>query len=328
MPYFWGARGESSTSPTVEKRPSSSSELSLPSYHGDSRRNSAEEESIRASIEVPRRSNVTNEGAAVLPPPALASSSTGQGRKKKSARINQGLRVHWARFKKRIGTGDEAPSESLLETGQSTEPTTSTTWERPRQFDQDDGEEEDYGPVDEVVVDKAWWNQPDHHEQTSATQSEVEYSSPEKSGGSNQFGGSGSGGRDSPIPKPEGFWGLCLPLMLLRWRVWPAILGFFTDSSFEEKAEAHYRKEIWFSSKPLALWSSLFYIVNWVLGCALVPKPFVTADNIFYFGVAPIFTLPIPFFVIFDFPQTRPILYHTLVTFSSWCWSIYQIIYM
>lgn len=237
--------------------------------------------------------------------------------------------MHWARFKKRIGTGDEAPSESLMETApESTEPTVSCTWERPRQHDPEDAEDEDRGPVDEVVVDSAWWNHSEHHERTSATPSEVGYSSPEKSGGSNHFGGSASAGRESPIPKPEGFWGLCLPLTLLRWRVWPAILGFFTNPFYDAKAEEHYRKEIWFSSKSLALWSSLFYIVNWVLGCALVPKPFTLGDNIFYFGVAPVLTLPIPFFVIFDFARDRPILYHTLITFSTWCWSIYQVIYM
>ena len=44
--------------------------------------------------------------------------------------------------------------------------------------------------------------------------------------------------------------------------------------------------------------------------------------------VAPVLTLPIPFFVIFDFARDRPSLYHVYVCISTWAWSIYQIIFM
>lgn len=123
-------------------------------------------------------------------------------------------------------------------------------------------------------------------------------------------------------------------------------------------------------SKPLALWSSLFFVINWILGCALAPKPFTLGDNVFYFAVrsphtrttysevhvltsinpltatataihtiiffsgfiyiqiAPVLTLPIPFFVIFDFARDRAYLYHVFVCISTWSWSVYQVIFM
>ena len=266
-----------------------------------------------------------------LPPPATSPNGpTASSKRKKTARIEEGLRVHWARFKKRITTGSEAAqSDAVLEAVESTEASSfSRRRERPcstaAATDRDEptviDDEED--PVDEVVVDRAWYQEA---EKTSATQSEVGGSFPEKSGGSHQVTGTD---RESLMPKAEGFWGLCLPLAIIRWRLWPAAIDFFSSRFYDPTAEEHYRKEIWFSSKSLALWSSLFFVLNWVLGCALVPKPFALADNIFYFGVAPALTLPVPFFVIFDFARDRPLLYNTFVLLSTWSWSIYQIIFM
>lgn len=44
-----------------------------------------------------------------------------------------------------------------------------------------------------------------------------------------------------------------------------------------------------FSIKPLALWSSVFLMANWVLGCVFIAGPVVLADKIFYFGVGLLF---------------------------------------
>jgi hypothetical protein len=99
-----------------------------------------------------------------IPPPALISHGAGRVRSK-SARIAgvlnvdgrrepRGLRVHWAKFRKRIGTGT-APSTSELEESIHTAGS-STILRRPsHNFDP----EKSAAGVDEVVVDRAWFDE-------------------------------------------------------------------------------------------------------------------------------------------------------------------------
>ena len=70
----------------------------------------------------------------------------------------------------------------------------------------------------------------------------------------------------------------------------------------------------------LALWSAVFFIVNWVLGCAFLLKPYELIDKIFYFGVAPALTLPIICMVMYDFPRDRPNTYQVVLCLSTWSW--------
>lgn len=196
-------------------------------------------------------SNIGRNLKSLLPSPVLANStSSHRPRPKKSARIDQGLKVHWARFKKRIGNSNEAPSESLLDGGESTEGGNSLRKAEHRSEDErtmryDGEDEEEPAPVDEVIVDRVWLSS--DHEKTSVTPSEQGGHSPDKSGGSHQPGTSTD--HESLLAHAEGFWGLCTPLTLLRWRLWPVTLEFFSSRFYDDKAEAHYRKEIWFTSK-------------------------------------------------------------------------------
>ncbi|THG98478.1 hypothetical protein EW026_g3717 [Hermanssonia centrifuga] len=110
--------------------------------------------------------------------------------------------------------------------------------------------------------------------------------------------------------------------------MWPAILRFFVIQFMDEKSEEQYRKESWFMRKNLALWSAAYYIFNWVLSVVFIPKPIQLADKIFHYGIAPTFSFPIFFMVLYDFPRDRPILYQTVLTFSTWMYGIYQILFM
>lgn len=293
MPYFWSPQVPSIASPASEKKRASSSTLSLPARPetGSIAFDDFDDEFVPSTPSAPAVPS-----SALLPPPVTASnhgvtatgsSHNGQSsshpgfpRRKKSARIEQGLRVHWARFKRRIGTpGDaadgEAPSESLLESAQpSTDTTISSGWgrqrtaelalermgpvRRNRDVDIDGDADVDGEPVDEVVVDRAWaWpgSAAGEHMDTDTVQSEVGSSAngigndASRGGASRRTGGrSVSGGRDSP-PHPEGFWGVCLPLAIVRWRLWPSAIEFFSSRFYDNRTEIHYRKEIWFSSK-------------------------------------------------------------------------------
>ncbi|KAF8892172.1 hypothetical protein BD779DRAFT_1784373 [Infundibulicybe gibba] len=252
---------------------------------------------------------------AILPAPVLQSqasqSISARRPKRKSARI--GLTVHWARFKKRIGTGTAPSSSSLVgdSAGDSAHaPQLNGTGKR-----QDD----DQDIVDEVVVDRMW---------SGEIKSSISHSdhgaSPEKSGGSHQ---NAPGTSDHESLTPEGCWTIWAPLVILRWRIWPIILEIFSPRFLDEKSEQHYRQENWFLKKSLALWASLWLIANWVLGCSFVPG-FNLMDKIFYFGIAPLLSLPVGLMVMFDWPRDRSIIYQCFLILSIWCWPFYQVLYM
>lgn len=130
--------------------------------------------------------------------------------------------------------------------------------------------------VDEVVVDRAWFE-----EQNNL--SETESVAPGEKYGDNPTGGTNTD-RES-LAVVEGFWARSTFLIILRWRVWPALLGFFRLRFIDEKSEAHYFRESWFFRKMLALLCSVFFVGNWVLGVAFLPRPVSLFEEIFYYGV-------------------------------------------
>jgi len=170
---------------------------------------------------------------AVLPPPAVASSAAPNSRKhKKSARIDSDLRIHWARFRRRLGSGT-SPSTSSIIDGSIGNSSSNT---RPV---------EQYGETDEVnevVVDRNWLE-----DMKSSISPSEQAASPEKMG-SHQAQGTD---HDSIAAHPDSFWESCFPLIILRWRLYPAVVDFFSLRFFDEKAEAHYNKENWFMRKVL-----------------------------------------------------------------------------
>jgi osomolarity two-component system, sensor histidine kinase SLN1 len=178
-----------------------------------------------------------------LPRPVTqrTASSLTSGRRKKKTRIDDsargsGLRVHWDRFLRKMGTGTAPSSSSAVEESIGG----SSVSNRRRGDIPDDANT----PVDEVVVDREWG---DELKESSATHSDMG-NSPEKSGGSNHLGGTNTD-RESLAIHADGFWGSCMPLVWLRWRLWPFLLGFFYTRFLDEKSEEHYNKENWFLRK-------------------------------------------------------------------------------
>ncbi|EIN11065.1 hypothetical protein PUNSTDRAFT_125617 [Punctularia strigosozonata HHB-11173 SS5] len=254
-----------------------------------------------------------------LPVPVQSASAV----KKKSARIldGSGPSTPWTRFKRRrLGTGT-APSTSSLrdESGTGTE---SLARVRTHVADPDTEPEDD--AVDEVVVDREWL----HEIMTSVV-------SPSESGaalGAAPHGGAPGGttvtDAESDAYHTHGLWGCCSPLVILRYRVWPAIFDFFCLRFHDDKSETQYKKENWFMRKSLAVWSSLFLVVNWVFATAFDPPPRALADEIFYYGVETALTLPILFMVMYDWPRDRPKLYQIFLSVQVWSWSFYQVAFM
>lgn len=174
-----------------------------------------------------RQSNAMNDDEMSLPMPvsALSNPNRENCKQAKNARIDrEGLKVRWARFKQRLGTGS-AVSESLLEGGGESD--TSYSFRKATGAEKDDGGEEGAGEVDEVVVDnelgdKASVTQPSEHD----TNENPRYGSSH-----------GTAESTSATQHTYGIWESYMVLTILRWRLWPAISSFFTLRFFEENTE-------------------------------------------------------------------------------------------
>lgn len=134
-----------------------------------------------------------------------------------------------------------------------------------------------------MVVDRVW------SEEQNNSSTETESIIP-----GDKYGDSPTGGTNTDhesIFGAEGFWARSTFLIILRWRIWPAFLGFFRLRFVDEESEARYFKESWFFRKTLALFCSVFFIGNWVLGVAFLSRPASLPDEIFYYGVCQLLDL-------------------------------------
>ncbi|KAF9525965.1 hypothetical protein CPB83DRAFT_858706 [Crepidotus variabilis] len=266
--------------------------------------------SSRTAMQTPSASTALD--PPLLPPPAIHSggASSHMRRTRKKAKFG-GLTVHWARFKKRIGTGTAPSSSSMVGESAAESATTRAIGEH--------GYEDDV--VDEVVVDRAWTEEI----KSTVTPHSEHGATPEKTASQQH-----NNGPSEPDSVPyEGFWSLWTPLAILRWRTWPLLLEIFSSRFVDEKAEKHYAQESWFLKKSLAIWAGLWLILNWIFGIIFISlSQFTLGDKIFYFGIAPMLSLPVIFMVMYDWPRDRPYLYQTFLIVSVWCWAFYQVIFI
>ncbi|KAL5521654.1 hypothetical protein ACEPAF_2402 [Sanghuangporus sanghuang] len=226
----------------------------------------------------------------------LNGTTSGRRGKFKSARIaGGGFRVHWARWKQRLGTGS-APSESLLNDTGETSDGSRSAFRSALGHNQQGGEDtDDAAEVDEIVVDNALGtvtSQPSEHGGTGHGSGRPDLQGIKSQ--TNSFG--------TMETHYSGFWGSNFISRFLRWTAWPIIDDFFRGNFVVEKLEQEYRRELWWSGKTLALYSSVFFIVHWILILALSARPFTLSDKIFFYGIGPLISIPIPFLVIFDYP--------------------------
>ncbi|KAF5316687.1 hypothetical protein D9619_006724 [Psilocybe cf. subviscida] len=171
------------------------------------------------------------------------------------------LRSHWDNFKAHIGTSAALSSDSITE-----EPDEVNKGYKLHVLDA--------SSINETIVDRNWAD---------------DLKSP-VTGGDGKSGGSHpthtAGNTDQTSVAVDGFWDSWAFLAMLRRRAWPAFMEIFSLRFADEKAEWQFCQESWYLKKKLALWASLWLIVNWVLGCIFIPhNPTSTRDTIFYYGV-------------------------------------------
>lgn len=212
--------------------------------------------------------------------------------------FTRNLRVHWAEFKKRLGTG------TALSTSSVHDDTTTGSVHGKEPVPGQPGDE-----VNEVVVDREWTE--DARRTTTKSESAHPFND------SRQLGGTNTDHESFAVV--EGFWGRSTILIILRWRLWPAILGFFWPRFMDEKSEAQYIKESWFYRKRLAIFSALYFICNWITACVLVQRPVVISDVIFYYVVRPNTPPPAHTATVSTLTSGRSVRYFAFPYFSWWC---------
>ncbi|KAG8221064.1 hypothetical protein J3R82DRAFT_2578 [Butyriboletus roseoflavus] len=257
-------------------------------------------------LDVPSVTSLPRDFLQLPVPVALAGPPASSRRRKiKTARF-AGLKVHWARFTTRIGA--DFPSDSSAVADSSFE----SNQARRRVDDGIQGDE-----VDEIVVDRDWTedlrgslDQPSERGHTRSSDSHAQIGT--------------SLGRDAtPMPDDGNF--LSVLLWSLRWEAWPATVKFFSVRFLDDRTERRFHKEHWFIKKSLVFWSSLFLLVNWVIGACTIASPITIFDKIWLWGLTPALTLPLLVLVMLDFPRDRQIPYQILVGCATWCWSVIHI---
>lgn len=250
-----------------------------------------------------------------------SASATGTGRK--NARIEgNGLRVRWARFKQRLGTGS-ALSESLMDGTGNGSTTDSSRFCGQGRIGQEGAEElKDDDEFDEVVVDNALGGASTSHASERHT-----YSASGAKDASAPHAKSHTSYSESQSQRVHSVWDRIPLLPLIRWRLYPLALHFFA-MRFYDGTEAEFARETWWTSKTLGLYSSLFFIINWALIIGLGVRPFALSDKIFYYGVLSPLVFPLPFVVIYDVPRHRPVLYQIYIATAAWALAFYTTAYM
>lgn len=203
-----------------------------------------------------------------LPPPAIASSShrspSGSGGRHKKATFDDDgfpgtLKVHWSRFVKRLGAGS-AISESLIEITESNTGSESATHKYIRgggAAEADDTADDE--EVDETVVDNDFWKSV---ATKSVTQPSEHAPSPEKSGASGTHMTTADG---ESLHDNESRLAVFFHLLTaIFYRVKSGFNRFFFTAFYDANSEAQYRRETYYQAKSLAIWGSLFLVINWV----------------------------------------------------------------
>lgn len=229
--------------------------------------------------------------------------------------VKQRLLIYWNNFTYRLGTVSVPDTIPLSNTNYK--------FGDSQSFDGENGEKE--GPVerpkltpaernagvDQVVVDREWPEELKHaYAQQEADQASTSLA-PQN---------------DTSSELSRG--GVVSPYYVLRYRIWPRLIDVFNVRFEDKRAELAYRQvcrvlprmhcmlSVWYGSqdawalnKPLTLWSSLWLIINWILGCAFTTQ-FLVIDKAFYIGVR----------AVLDYPKTTSIYFLRLLQPSVFLW--------
>lgn len=171
-------------------------------------------------------------------------------------------------------------------------------------FDPDAPENEN---VDIVVVEKISNDSQDGHE-TEGNGGDRVTTVAGSEQGSTRYGDGPAGSRNH--------------LTFLLTDVWPHLRHFFLLSFQDPVKERHYQKESWFLSKRIAIWTSLYFYIAWILILALYPRPWSKFDDYAWPGIVGALVIPLLPAVLFDMPSRRPWIWRIFLFCTTWVWSL------
>ena len=166
-----------------------------------------------------------------LPVPVVLAGPAGSSRRRKTKTARfAGIKVHCTRFIKRIDADSPSDSSAVADSSLEGNQTRQRT----------DGDVEGDG-VDEIVVDRDWTEDP----RSSLNQPSERV--PTRSSDSHAQIGTSLGRDTTAMPDDSHFFSASL--WSLRWKVWPAIVKFFSVRFLDDRTEARFHKEHWFIKK-------------------------------------------------------------------------------
>ncbi|TRM57872.1 hypothetical protein BD626DRAFT_513149 [Schizophyllum amplum] len=172
------------------------------------------------------------------------------------------------------------------------------------------------GLVDEVVVDRSWadgWGENESETDAASVFDDASSWKPDV---------------NNAAAPHTGLWASAPLLAFCRWTIWPIIVDFFSSRFDDPKTEQEYQTSEWQTSKRRTLWASVFFLINYVLGAVFIPDPIELPDKIYYYGIATVLTLPLPFMCAYDFPVKYPYSYQVFLSISTWSWAFYQVLFV
>jgi osomolarity two-component system sensor histidine kinase SLN1 len=144
------------------------------------------------------------------------------------------LSKFWIKVVKHLGTGTAPSTSSAM----------GSTGDGRQVLQRQDEADEEPQEVDEIVVDRTW------SDGLKSSDSQSDHGgSPEKSGGSQRGSHKPSGIEREAPQQPTGPWTSCFLLIVLRYRLWPALVNFFSARFTDAESESQYRRENWFIRK-------------------------------------------------------------------------------
>lgn len=279
------------------------------------------------------------DAAPVLPVSAMGTSDAHDHhpstQKKKSVSFrNISWASFWAAFKERLGSGSALSESLLLESGDLDLEKIDPALIHPlpnlsaNNENNNTPADEDEGPIDEIVVDNLMSSDETTHRTPTDLLATGTGGSPEKPVPIHEsHPGTTGTDNDGNLSISEFAW-VHSVWTAFRWRLYPTIERFFFLQFQDEAMEAQFSREVWFTTKQLALWASLFYVLNWIIGCVLLPAPHPLMERIYYWGIAPVITLPLVFFVAFDFRRRYNLFYQIYLACATWSWVLYQCLFL
>ncbi|KAH8926828.1 hypothetical protein BT69DRAFT_930299 [Atractiella rhizophila] len=283
-----------------------------------------------------------------IPLPNLTMSSGGSRKKNKKLRFQSTVKVYWDQLKRNLTNPVIGPpsSESTNDASRDSIAFPSPLFSSRKNPSGRSGaggeeggemtEEEEDGPVEQIVVDNVLYGEGADGTAGSSSQSSADGSQTGNADGLHLKNNGRIFGSTSNVATTGGDSSTYFRNLKSTWdtsaaktlttMIYRVVRHFFDLKFHDPSAEKHFQKEHWISTKMLCFMTSLFYILSWVLIISLGYKPWSTYNKVCYFGLMPALTVPLPFLVFFDVPVKHHPVWQLYAGAATWFFACVNVI--